>query len=164
MQTRAQHYLFAHRLLPSVFFQNPGQLIGALEQQGPALLTDMWNHTAQFAPEAPPLPAEGLSVELRRIPAGWTVALVTLPRPCAMTEAHFTALAVKPTGERQVALPAEAARYVTLELSTSLEGDEPFTMLCEWTSDGTHANMGEGPPPDLEAFFQRVTELLAEGS
>ena len=39
---------------------------------------------------------------------------------------------------------------------------ETGTVLCGWSKDGTHSNMGDGPPPESEAFLARVRGMGGE--
>lgn len=55
-------------------------------------------------------------------------------------------------------------RYFTLEKGLHLDGGER-TVLCEWERHDTgprHANYGDGPPPEAEAFLAAVTTLVLQ--
>mgnify|MGYP006915279485 CR=1 FL=1 len=49
-------------------------------------------------------------------------------------------------------------RYFTLEYSALRS--EPHTVLAEWTAQGSHMNLGGGPPPSVEAFASELAKLL----
>jgi hypothetical protein len=80
-----------------------------------------------------------------------------------MAEAYFTALVVQ-IDTNQKSPPAEVpARYFTLELGFSLEG-EPRTVFCEWTKDDSHVNFGDGPKATLPEFVGKIASCLESKS
>lgn len=147
---RRQHYDFAHLLLRGRFQADPGGLLRLLAgEDGPTLLRALWNEAGQGASDdAEPIDATGLSRTLEAWPGGGLL-LVKLPRPRAITEAHFVALAVP---------EATDARYFTLEHGLDERGDAR-TVLCEWR-DGAHYNFGDGPEADALAFGAAVRAKL----
>ncbi len=157
-EPRDHHYLFAHRLLPSLFFADPAGLMAALGRERAALLTRMWRLLGdkEIVANAERIAPLGLWCEMRDV-AGISVALVSLPPPRAATEAYFVALAYRPAPRRLFG-PRPLVRYLTLEYGLGLDG-EPLTVLCEWHK-GTHQNHGMGPGPTRDAFFEAVRGLL----
>jgi len=148
---RPHHYTYAHRLLPNLFHHDPGVFLGTLRRKGTPFLHDLWEHLGANLEGAEALPPQGLRLEFRDLPDGRSAALVVLPPVQGMPEAHFVAMAPQ----------EDKARYITLEHSIDPASEEPSTMLCEWTADGTHCNMGPGLPPDPDDFFASVADLLS---
>ena len=176
-QPRAQHYVFAHRFLPDVARRQGAAMTAELagEKASDTLLA-MWNHVGGQVPVSQRVRPDGLAVDVRIHPP-YVVALFTLPPPQAITEVYFTALAVslapdeededededEPAGSAgEVGTPPET-RYITLEYGISFAEGTKRTVLCEWAyKEGgySHLNMGDGPDPDLDAFYNRVCVML----
>lgn len=150
------HYIFAHRLLPHLFLKNPGNFIKALKEKGVTLLSDIWNHIGENPESTAPM-AEGLKLEFREAGRNTDIALVTLPEPAVMTEAYFVAMIYRDMGRRFFFFKRRYTRYITLELGFDMEN--PRTVLCEWDKNA-HYNMGDGPRPELSAFFKKVCEII----
>jgi hypothetical protein len=77
--------------------------------------------------------------------------ILEMPPPQAPTEAHFIALILVIAEDATY----ESARHAPLHYFTLEQGitlGTPRTTFAEWTADGTHANMGDGPSPDVESF------------
>jgi hypothetical protein len=157
---RNQHYLFAHRALPSIARQDHKQMFGALlSGSRDEFLRDLWNYVGEQLPEEDRLQPAGLRCSFHRH-EGHAIFLVTMPPPAAMPEAHFTALVFGPFTEGSAEKLDEIPfRYLTLEKSHDFSTGGETTMLCEWTEDGHH-NMGDGPQPTEEAFLGAVFGLL----
>lgn len=159
---RQQHYLFAHHLLRSAFFRDPSEAVRGLESQGTDWLLPLWERAASLnhsgcLEEQPP---EGLDYEIRDLPDGTMVALITLPPADALTEAYFVALVWKPYVLHPQPSGTIMSRYITLEYGVDLAYCSPRPVLAEWTTARTHLNLGTGPEPDLEQFWMAVLELL----
>lgn len=120
-------------------------------------LASLWGRVAEDLPEDEHLDGAGLCVHAATIPPGIPCAIVELPEPRGMTEAHFIAVVPVP-GEG----PGVGCRYITLEYTLDITADEPTpqTALCEWTEMG-HLNFGGGPEPTLEAFVEAVGKMMA---
>ncbi len=153
-EPRAQHYSFAHRLLPALAWQDPERLRLALaSDQSLAFLMRLWHDIAEHLPPDQRLDPAGLSAEAR--PHGARqIVLITLPPPVAVTEAHFAACVFDPH-----ARPTAPPRYFTLEESYSFFSHQRTTVLGEWRPTG-HDNLGAGPAPEREAFYARVCQHL----
>ncbi len=143
---RTQHYVFAHRMLPTLFFEEPAMFIATFEKGGNKFLHFLWN---LLGDEASELAAESLDYQIKRLENNTTIALITLPPPQAMTEAYFVAAVFRPQGNR----------FITLEYSFNFIEGSPITVLGEWTTT-SHLNLGDGPEPTLEAFFEKVVNLI----
>jgi hypothetical protein len=157
-QARAHHYLFAHRVLPSVFFENPARFIEVLAKDGIGFLRFFWERVGSDLKDETALPASGLNYQTRRTDDGVTVVIITLPQPEAAPEAYFAAAVYRPPMEGGASL----CRYFTLEYGIDLTGSQSRTVLCEWTSQPSpsHLNYGDGPEATEMAFFKAVCEKL----
>ena len=156
-RAREQHYQFAHRILPQNAFERPDLALERLSgADASAFLHSLWHSVGNdLAPSQRIVPA-GLSCEMREFD-NYRIALITFPAPLYVPEAFFSALAFDLPRSANHALEL---RYITLESGFVLEDGEKRTVLCEWTSAPTHLNMGDGPPPELDAFFQTVCTML----
>jgi len=157
---RDHHYTFAHTALPQVAFQDPLSVLSVLgSQDADAFLAELWSLVDRTLAEdgiETDLSAEDLHVHRAGV-GGRPCAIVQMPEPIAVTEAHFVAIVSLSTfKEIQAGDGHVEIRYFTLERGVSLERGEPRTVLCEWTSDGTHANFGDGPPAELDAFIEAI--------
>jgi hypothetical protein len=163
--TPSQRYLFAHRALPQVVHDDPGQAQTLLSgPEGFRFLAFLWGRVGERLPEEARGAPRGLACETHTGTGGRRVVLVTMPPPERAPEAYFAAIVFTP-GPRKLLFfrhPPTAA-YLTLELGQTLER-EPRTVLCGWSKEGTHFNMGDGPPPESEAFLERVLGMDDEGA
>jgi hypothetical protein len=145
-------YLFAHRELPMAAFRYGPDLVrvarGGNLAEG---LAKLWVDLGTALPAADRLPAEGLRASWHDLDA-YEVALVTMPPPGGVTDAYLAAIAV-PKGEGGV-------RYLVLERSVPDADGNPTTVLGEWLAAGDHVNLGDGPPPEPDAFLAAVRQRL----
>jgi hypothetical protein len=155
-QPRPQHYIFAHRVLPSLFFQNPERFLEILKEDGIAFLRFYWDKVGSTLDSADTEPLHGINYETRMLEDGTAVTLIELPPPQHMTEAYFTALVYRPLGAGGDSLQ----RYFTLEYGMRILEPGERSVLCEWTADNRHVNYGEGPEPTSRAFFTAVCDKL----
>lgn len=153
-QPRPQHYLYAHRVLPTLFYQNPQHFLSILITDGIAFLRFFWDRTLQDQGDEPRTPPQGMNYETRGLDDGTVIAIIELPPPERMAEAYFVAAVF------HEADPHPLMRYFTLELGLSLFENTPRTVLCEWTADGKHLNFGDGPAPESKPFFDAILARL----
>lgn len=159
-----QHYVFAHRALPSVTFQDPTRMLAVLcGPDATRLLHDLWEQAGSHcSPEGKRTP-EGLSVEAGRAGSDSIVAVIRLPSPGDIGEAHFVALVAKLASPDAPSLDKLAyTRCFTLERGVDFRTDQPCTFLCEWAEDGKHVNHGVGPAISEDAFVQAIFAELAD--
>ncbi len=151
-EPRLHHYIFAHRLLPGIVRRAGIHFILKSKTLEAGHWIRMWNELGDHLDGAPRVPPGGLSardVSTRTYDA----ILFTLPEPAGITEAHFVLVISK--RPRFFALNLfRTARYLTLEYGVHEDGT-PRTVLCEW-KDGTHVNLGDGPPSEPDAFVRHV--------
>lgn len=148
---RKCHYTFAHRALPSLLFTRQPELISAFETRGLEFVETLWNAVVKSdGANDPPVDKTGLSYSKEQI-EGVTVYLVGLPKPVAIAEAFYVAVAIK---EGQ-------ARYFTLELSEpEVSGCASSTVLGEWLKDGKHSPRC-GPNADKREFLKAIAATVA---
>jgi len=164
--TRHQHYYFAHLLLPRLAHAQPATLLSHLSgDTRDSFLLALWRDAQLEAPDEVAIPPTGLASEVRTH-GRRRIGLVTFPQPARVPEAYFAAVIFAPVaikeyendGEEEETEDGEV-RYLTLEYGFTLPSDPPRTILGAWTTDGAHQNFGEGPPPDLEAFYARICDV-----
>ena len=162
-EPRCDHYGFAHYALRSVAFDRPLETMAAFASPDAerflGALVEMVAEQCQGQPGAG-LTVGDLKVHAVRA-AGRPCAVLEMPPPRGVTEAHFVALVLQwtePLPETEP-MPKDALRYFTLERGVCL-GGPPRTVLCEWTAEGSHRNFGDGPEPRLESFLEAVARLL----
>ncbi|RMG17371.1 MAG: hypothetical protein D6731_04230 [Planctomycetota bacterium] len=163
---RTHHYVFAHRVLPEVAFQDPRRILCLFAScEASNFLVDLWDEVGRACPCH--LPAEGLGVSLEEVPGlDEPVVLIRFPDPEIPPEAHFLAL-VPWTERRFLGLwPRPTLRCFTLEQGIRLGGGLR-TVLCEWSPEKkgeglNHTNYGDGPAPQRRAFLERLGALLSE--
>lgn len=171
---RAQHYAFAHRLLPAIARDMGALCVMTLadSDRRDSFLHDLWRDCGQNETGRDLVAPDGLRARVARS-GDKLIALITLPRPELTTEAHFVAImtdlppetddedADSPPEARQILqllLRSMPVRYFTLEKTVAPKnappGCGPRTAFCEWTSEQRHLNMGDGPAPDEDLFFR----------
>ncbi|MCX5207834.1 hypothetical protein OG689_00610 [Kitasatospora sp. NBC_00240] len=152
-EPRPHHYRFAHQVLAGLARDlGPRMLEGVPAQGFGAGLVTLWDDFGGRLPAEERLPSDGLDAHLITL-GPHRLLVVVLPRPAGPAEAYYTAV-VQPDG-------ADHCRYFTLELAVNPFTGEPYTVLGEW-ADGSHANLGSGPAPELAAFLTAVVALLDE--
>jgi len=152
-QPRQHHYIFGHVAMRSLTQSDPAQMLAVLASpRAQEFLESLWGRVGEDLPEGDRVDAAGLGVVMEALDDGGPVAIVTLPEPAGMTEAHMIAVAGTSSG----------CRFITLEYTLSAldESATPQTVLCEW-SDQAHLNFGEGPEPTRAAFLAAVKKLVA---
>lgn len=152
---RPHHYLFAHRLVPAMFFSNPARFMETLETGGEGLLYFLWDRIRQDMSGAERLSPEGLRSEFIKLEEGVQVGVILLPKPTNQAEAFMTAAVYRAEGKGKV----EIQRYFTLEKSILLSGASE-TVLCEWSGLDQHLNYGAGTKPEVDAFVKAIQEKL----
>lgn len=164
-EPRCVHYQFAHVALRTLTFADPRLALALweLEDVGPILddiAAQVDRACRQMSGEGGNLRAEQLRVSKREIGRRPCV-IIELPEPIATTEAYMVAIVqlrdlIDPRSDDREA----ERRYFTLEHSAHREA--PHTVLAEWTDQGSHINMGEGPEPTVDAFVAELAKLLLD--
>jgi len=160
MASRRQHYVFAHRLLPALFHQDPEGFLELLRTDGDTFLRFWWRRSAAWWRRLP----TGTTPrhEIRHLDDDTVAVLVILPPPKALAEAYFLALVYRsPQKDRD-----RLASVFTLESGVRFPEGTPRTVLggWYWKNGGAtvgHVNFGDGPDPEPEAFLRSVQKLVA---
>lgn len=141
----AQHYRFAYGFLKGFTFQRQAELQEALTSEPNEFLTWLWEQSAD-GPSAPPT---GLAARTF-LHGDRTLALVTMPEPQEPPEAYFVLIRF-----------GSSPDYYTLEKSDPDFGGSGTILGC-WQPDGSRYNLGDGGPPDAQAFVDTVLAILDE--
>lgn len=163
-EPRCHHYTLAHlalRLNCLSEVRSFPPLFGASE--GRAYLAHVMLAVSRHCRDREPQPdfsADDIGIHRVRI-GDHPCVVFELPPPRAVAEAHMTAMVVLADLSRTRPDRDELeSRYFTLEKGVSLDG-APWTVLGEWTKDGSHLNLGDGPEPTVEAFVAAITQFLS---
>ncbi|MCB9951060.1 MAG: hypothetical protein H6824_08770 [Planctomycetaceae bacterium] len=159
---RSWHYAFAHVALRQHAEAEPAATIAILgNEKASQFLDDLAKQVNAWCEQnGEPIGEFGdWTVHRKRID-GMPVAVVEMPAPVAPPEAYFVAIILQTTDLTPEAMKAASARYFTLERSINLEGNTT-TMMCEWTQDGTHCNLGAGPEPQVDAFLSKLKTMFS---
>jgi hypothetical protein len=148
--------MFAHRVLPSLFFQDPERFLEILKKEGITFLRFFWDKLGSSLDAEDVQPLHGVNYETRVLEDGTSIAMIEFPKPEHVTEAYFAALVYRPLSAGGESIQ----RYFTLEYGITLSEPGERSVLCEWTVDNHHLNFGDGPEPTSRAFFTAVCEKL----
>jgi hypothetical protein len=157
--------VFAHLALRAVARHDPVAFLAVVASpEGPEMLLALWEDVAGDCTHEPLAAAtlDDFTVTPRRV-AGHPTAIIGLPTPVAMTEAHLVAVML--LGERSDDEAPPAIRYLTLEHTLELPDRTPGTVLCEWQGEEgqlSHGNFGVGCDPQPEAFAALIEATLQE--
>jgi hypothetical protein len=161
---RPHHYLFAHRVLPGRLWHNPSWFLECLYGENAlGFLLTRWGEAALELDDSEFLPpGDNFRCDLCDVAGGYRAAVVSLPEPKFVTEAHMVAVVFRPRQRRFLFLrTAPVLRYFTLEHGVCDDMKTPRTVLCEWTQDA-HLNRGTGPPADPKAFISAIESILGK--
>ncbi|MFP4436329.1 MAG: hypothetical protein ACLFVO_03705 [Chloroflexaceae bacterium] len=157
---RGQHYAFAHRVLPALAWTHPDRLLELLtSSERDAFLQAVWASAGEQQPPADQVDGAVLHSSIHHH-GPHTISLIILPPPIASIEAYFVALVFTDASAANIAATgSDSVRCFTLESGRNIFTEEEYTVLAEWRQDG-HYNLGSGPPPESQAFLERLTALL----
>ena len=158
----SQHYTYCHRALPSIFFNDPSWCFAVINGADcQRFLNDVWARAGQrSAPESRREP-EGLRGEAF-LDGDRLCALIHLPAPAEPAECHLVCMVAGfATPDAPSVDQLAWSRYFTLERGLDFRTEEDCTFLCEWTREGQHRNLGDGPPAEAGAFVAAVLAVLA---
>ncbi|MFE0462875.1 hypothetical protein ACFW1A_26840 [Kitasatospora sp. NPDC058965] len=151
-ERRPHHYQFAHKVLAGLARDmGPRMLDGLPEDRIAAGLASLWDDFGRRLPEGERLPSDGLTGDLITL-GRHRMLVVVMPEPIARAEAYYTAV-VQSGG-------ADHCRYFTLEYALNPFTGEPYSVLGEWTADGSHLNCGTGRLAGLSGFLTDLVGLL----
>ncbi|NQY93417.1 MAG: hypothetical protein HRT43_04560 [Campylobacteraceae bacterium] len=146
-ERRKQHYLLAHRILPSMFYGDPQKFISKIKKDKKIFLQALWQLSGKITKQSMDIKEDSLDYKLITKADGTTIIIFIFPEPVAMTEAYFTAMVYKSSKEMN---------YLTMEFGMNIMTNEKRTVLGAWSKDKSHSNFGTGPKPSLENFMKIV--------
>lgn len=153
----SQHHEFVYDAMPGLFHSTPVDFITFLERDGMKFLNFWWDHLGQKKPTELLTSSKGMTYEMRTLEDGTAVILLTMPPPQNDKEAYFLALTYKPE-EQKGMIKRKGTRCFTLEMWRDDQGT--YTVVGEVTPRRVHHDLGEGPQPQLDAFFDAVCRVL----
>jgi hypothetical protein len=160
----SHRYVFAHLALPQMVHGDPEKARDLFTgPEAASFLSFLWGRVGERLPPEARATPRGLACETHAAAGGVVIVLVTMPAPEASPEAFFSAMVFTP-GPRKLLIfrHPPTVRYLTLELGMDLVNGGDRTVLCGWDKEGTHYNMGDGPPPEAGAFLAKVREMAGE--
>lgn len=150
-------YVFANLYLRGALFEiGVGDVL--FTNRGTEYLRGMWERCSRDYPQGNRLgPSELRLLEVVRY-QDWVILPVVFPEPDQATEPFFGAIALRQGQKRWGLWRAKPQlRYFLLELKEPASAHG--TTLGEWTME-QHLNYGNGPPPEVEPFIERVADVL----
>lgn len=159
IQARRHHYIFAHKVLPKMFFDDPEKFLDIVAHYGNHFLKWLWADVGERIKGGNGIPIEGLNHRIIKRENGLMVVVIVLPMPVVTPEAYFVAAAYRSASASH---PEPMVRFITLERSRLPEEGREDTFLCEWTRDEAHLNYGKGCKPDIESFVVAILALLEQ--
>ncbi|MGA7932182.1 MAG: hypothetical protein WCA35_01245 [Kovacikia sp.] len=155
---RRQHYLFVHKYLQKVFYQNPYRVFEHLRSEmGAVYLSQLWQDTAdEFSLEKKDVvDPTGLRIDYQENES-YGLIIISLPLPKTSPEAYFVGMRSNYSDEYEGA----AFRYFTLEREDIGPGSSS-TLLCEWTANGDHLSYVNEVGATLDQFVDAIEKLVA---
>lgn len=181
---RAHHFHFAHSALPSLFYQDPDQVLGWLAEPDPrAFLVDLWEDVGRRVVAdglGEELSSEGLSSE-RVTRETFRGSIVRMPAAVETGETLLLLLAAPPTGspadgagrpetpsgepgagiwDQLRSRGAPVARFFALELVQLKQEVKPTPRICEYSIFMGHVRTGYTCAPEGAAFLAEVSDRL----
>lgn len=148
-ESRAQHYLFVHRVLRDYFFESPAAMIEVFRKEDRNdSLSVLWKEVGDDVGESSLVDPDGLCCNIKEY-NDITIAIITLPTPQIISEAYFVALVYRPPAPGR----DELTRFITMEHSV----DTP--VLCGWDGTGRHYSTEYQCEPNFDDFFQEVCKI-----
>ncbi len=151
VQSRIQHYKFAHKVLKDAFFEDRVSLVETILNSEDDL-RGLWYAVGKYYAEhyegIEELDGSDLSIVVKEFEDKFFI-MIQMPIPIESPEAYFVGLVIPLKNINE-------ARYITLEYGE--EDNFKYTVLCEWTED-THLNLGEGCEPTMVHFKDTLIGL-----
>ena len=156
---KTQQLEFVSQVLPSLFHTTPEQFILFLARDGNKFLKFYWEQAGKHLGDGLPQGSFGLNYDLRKPNSQTTVALITLPAPQVPGESYFAGLIFRPYHMRSFFKQGDPTQVFTLD-APDLNDPHCGTVVAEWTRRLGRREIGPGPQPYLEKFYQAVLGLL----
>jgi hypothetical protein len=156
---KTQQLEFVSQVLPALFHNTPVQFIGFLARDGNKFLKFYWDQAGKHLGDGLPEGSFGLNYDIRKPNPQTTVVLVILPAPQVPGESYFAGLIFRPLRMPSLFRPAEPTQVITLD-APDLGDPACRPVLAEWTRRLGRHEIGPGPQPHLEEFYQAVLGML----
>lgn len=155
----SQHYLFAYKAIPTLFFTQGPEFFYYLDRDGKKFVNFWWDHEAEKLDDAQLRSSDGLSYEIHDF-KNRKLALIILPPPQAEPEAYFLAMLSRPS--KNHFLPwKNLARMIVLQRRVISTGSEDRGFLVDITPRLRQVDIGATCPPDFKDFHKKVLELIS---
>ena len=161
METTRHHYVLAHFALRKFCQDDPLWFFGVMgSPQRDDFLDDVWRQVRENCDSegSASFDISDVGITTLRI-KGYPGILVNMPPPADTAEAYFAGILLKIDTNTDTHPENPEVAYITLE-----KGNNPYeaerTVLCGWTTDGTHVNYGDGPTPTQEAFIEAIEKMI----
>ena len=158
---QTQQIEFVSQVLPSLFHATPAQVIGFLERDGTKFLRFYWDQAGKKMSAEQLSPVFGLNFQIRQPRKQEAVALIHLPAPRVLGEAYYAALVYRPNRVTPFLSISDTTLVMALEHRLD-ESQQPVTLLVEYTRRQERLELGAGPVPGLEEFYQSVLQRMKE--
>jgi hypothetical protein len=160
-QRSRHHYEFAHFAVRKACETNPLAFFGVMaseEQQN--LLESIWDQVCKRCDETgqSPFNMDDVGIATGRL-KDKPVIVIVMPPPAEVAEAHLAAIVLHVNLEGEDVPDPLEFDYWTLEKGVTMDGADR-TVLCRWTKDDKHVNLGDGPPANVDQFLACVENAL----
>ena len=156
---KTQPGVFVSEVVPELFHTTPFDFIRYLTRDGNKFLRFYWDQAGTNPKVSGKTPSLGLNYDIRTPYYQTTVALIQLPRPAIPPGTYFIAAVHRPLRRGAFLGVSDTTLVISLDL-VAMEGDRPVTRMREWTKKLVPENLGDGPRPALEDFYQAVCKLI----
>ncbi len=147
---RMHHYVFAHRVLPMLFFKHTDSIMMRLEADPQGEIKRIWEISGRSLKAMAP---EGLAIESQKRPDKIRMIIVTMPPAKATVEAIYIAMIVQ----------EKKRLYLTYERTLDFAKPErEIAVFCAWTADGSHQNFGIKGSYSRTDFEKILEDFLAK--
>lgn len=152
-EPRAQHYLFAHRVIPQIFFDDADAF--AVKPVVLRQLHSLWDRIGED--EGEDYPSDEMAIYKQDI-GDIEAIYIRMPETKMPPEAAFAALV---PGNQD---GSSESRYLVLELTDLSSEDGPIGVVCEWFADGSRKNHERCCNLDSDEFADVLTQIFQNES
>ena len=155
---RYHHYKLAHRAFPTIAHNNPTVFFGALLSEKKfefiqSVIESLEEHND--SKEVVGFRLEDFKVH-EFVVNKYPCVIIEFPTPECFSEVYSIAAVLK----TELGVDFEKGEvpevdYYTLEMGIQMNGSIR-TVLCAWSKDGSHINLGNGPNAEPQSFYERV--------
>ena len=154
MQARSHHYLFAHKLLPHLFFEEPELFVSGLESGCGRRLSELWDKIGSTLDEKERIQLGDF--KFRRTVQKYRyfqTVFVEMPEAKGVPEAIIVAFVILKVPEKDNKVHAE---YLTVDFMLPDTG--PTFPVGAWTANGCHINY-MSCTPDIKGLSEKIREI-----